>query len=139
MLQRTTKNVAGFSLLELMLSLSIVAIVMSFALPNYSKYIGNTKRLMVMNLLLVAAEQMEHFYADNHTYVGATLANLAIDNLDIQHQYQIKIMTATKTNFLLVATAIHGAVTDPCHIITLDAQGQLATPNTHDLTQCWQL
>lgn len=61
----------GFTLIELMITLAIVAILSAIAVPQYSDYIRRGNLVDATNTLSDARVRMEQFYADNRTYAGA--------------------------------------------------------------------
>jgi len=63
----------GFTLIELMIVVAIVAILASVALPSYQDYIRRTKVQEATSNLASERVRMEQFFQDNRTYVGATL------------------------------------------------------------------
>lgn len=66
-----TRRQAGFTLVELMIVLAIVAILAAIAIPSYQSQIRKTHRKDAMSALQGLAQSMERFYAQNNTYIGA--------------------------------------------------------------------
>lgn len=62
----------GFTLIELMITVAIVAILARVALPAYLDYAKRGKLTEAFNQLSGASLSMAQFYQDNRTYVGAT-------------------------------------------------------------------
>ena len=58
----------GFTLLELMISVVIVAILTSIALPSFSEKIKQSRRLEARSILLENAQFMERFFTENNRY-----------------------------------------------------------------------
>ncbi|OOG50181.1 pilus assembly protein PilE [Rhodanobacter sp. C01] len=66
------KPAAGFTLIELMIVVAIVAILLAIALPSYTDYITRGKLTEAQNNLAAYRVSMEQYYQDNRNYGGAT-------------------------------------------------------------------
>jgi type IV pilus assembly protein PilE len=64
-------NVNGFTMLEVMIVVAIVAILAAIALPNYSDYVKRGKIIEATSALSDLRTRYEQFYLDNRTYAGA--------------------------------------------------------------------
>jgi len=62
---------AGFSLIELMVAVAIAAILAAVAVPSYSEYVMRGRIPEATNGLSALRVQLEQYYQDNRTYVGA--------------------------------------------------------------------
>jgi type IV pilus assembly protein PilE len=62
----------GFSLTELMVTVSVVAILASIAYPSYTNQMKKTRRVDAQGALMGLASAMERFYTVNNTYIGTT-------------------------------------------------------------------
>jgi type IV pilus assembly protein PilE len=61
----------GFTLIELMIAVAIVAILVAVALPSYRDYVLRGQLADARNLLSSTAARLEQFYQDNRNY-GST-------------------------------------------------------------------
>ena len=61
---------AGFTLIEVMVVVAIVAILAAIALPNYGDYIKRSKILEAVSALSDLRVRYEQYFLDNRTYVG---------------------------------------------------------------------
>jgi type IV pilus assembly protein PilE len=65
------KRVAGFTLIDLMIALLIMSILSAIAIPAYRTYVMRGYLVSATNSLAAARAQMEQWYQDNRTYLGA--------------------------------------------------------------------
>ena len=61
----------GFTLVELMITVAIVAVLASIAVPSYSNYIRKGKRQAGTTCLMDARDRMEKFYQRENAYPPA--------------------------------------------------------------------
>ncbi len=64
----------GFTLIELMIAVAVVAILAAVALPAYNVYVTESKLPEAFSGLLGLGQNLETYYQDNKTYVGACKA-----------------------------------------------------------------
>jgi type IV pilus assembly protein PilE len=65
---------SGFTLIELMVTIAIIAILAAVALPSYTAYVTRSKIAEATSNLLQMRVKMEQYFQDNRTYVGACAA-----------------------------------------------------------------
>lgn len=64
------KRANGFTLIEVMIVLAILAVLTAIAYPNYADYITRTRRIEGQIALIEAIQQQERFYTTNNTYAA---------------------------------------------------------------------
>ncbi len=152
----------GFTLIEVMVALAIVAIVAAIAIPSYSAYLVRGKRSAAKVVLLQAAQAMERAYTTGGVYpatfpspVSASCAAWAPSDAS-SVSYCVTMTTAAPApadGFLLTATPCGTAGTCPasseanfvdaqCGALTLDNAGTKylspAPASQAAVDQCWQ-
>ena len=60
----------GFTLIELMITMLIIGVLMSIALPQYGEYVLKGKLTEAMSLLSDLQIRQEQYYQDNRTYAN---------------------------------------------------------------------
>jgi type IV pilus assembly protein PilE len=66
-----SRKASGFTLVELMITVAIVAILAAVAVPSYRGYVIRGRIPEATTALASKRVQMEQFYQDNRTYVDA--------------------------------------------------------------------
>jgi len=92
---------SGFTLIELMMALVVVAILTAIALPSYTKYIIRGKVPDATSNLSTKRVQLEQWFQDNRTYVGATACNADTTS---SKNFDFSCPVQTATTFTLQAT-----------------------------------
>ncbi len=129
-------NRKGFSLIELMIVIAIVAILVALALPSYSSYIRKAKRGDAEQLLMNWANMQEIWRANNTAYADEN--DIAVPTLD---DYTFTVTGESATTYVLTADATGDQAYDKdrnkaCDPLTLDQSGAKG-PVYSGKTYCW--
>jgi type IV pilus assembly protein PilE len=116
----------GFSLIELMIVVAVVAILVALALPSYTSYVRKANRGEAQQLLLNWANNQEIWRANDSDY--ATAAELAVPT---HAKYTFAPSNLSATTYTLTATAStadqakdkeHGTTCTPLSITQANAK-----------------
>jgi type IV pilus assembly protein PilE len=134
--------IRGFTLIELMIVVGIIAIIVSLGYPSYREHVLKTNRAEGMAELLDLADRLERFYSDRGTYAGATLGTAATDLRPAtteRGKYNLAITAQDTVSFTLTATP-QGAQTDDtkCGTFGLDSLGAKTTTGSLPADKCWK-
>lgn len=136
----------GFTLLELMITVAIVAIVAALALPSYSDQVRKTYRAEARQTLMRLATAQERFYTNCNRYATslsgaqANCAGLgqAAASIDSENGYYAITLAGDGSTFTLTATAQHGQEKDTkCGNLSLTDAGVKGATGTLGAADCW--
>lgn len=132
-------NRLGFSLIELLFTVGIIAILISITLPIYTSHIVKARRADAAIALTDLAGRMEQYYATENSYQDATLENLKINPAAWHNYYQLSIK-ASKDSYTLRATPIGDQAQKDqlCATLMLDQIGNQSISGVGTVDECWR-
>ena len=104
---------SGFTLIEVMITVAILAILAALALPSYSDYIRRGRLAEALGALSSQRVKMEQYFQDNRTYTGACQANTVAP-------------TPSTSNFTYVCTPSAAATVPSTYLITATGIGTMS-------------
>lgn len=126
----------GFTLIELMITVAVVAILAAVAIPSYSEHVRKSRRAQAKADLVELAQQLERFHTVQNTYNGMTLP-FTQSPRDGKSHYTLSLSgAATSSAFTLQAVPGTGQDKDKCGTLTLDQAGR-KTPTEATVAGCW--
>ena len=139
------RRVAGFTLIETMITTAIVAILAMIAYPSFMQSLRNSNRSDAQAALARVSVNMERFFATNGAYTtDSTLLGLQVDGgtarSDANH-YTVTVAagpTGIASSYIVTATAAAGDMQthdEGCTVLSLDSQGR-RLPDPND-SRCW--
>ena len=138
------KSMRGFSLMELMATLAIVAVLSAIAIPSYTAYIARGKRAQGQANLLEATNWMERWRTERGRYDDPANANNPPPGFPWAQiprtgtaNYTVAVV-ATPATYTITATAVGSMATDPCATLSIDQTGQRTfTGGSGTQEVCW--
>jgi type IV pilus assembly protein PilE len=128
----------GFSLLEIMLTLFIMALLTALSVPVYSSYFMHQHRLAAETSLFKLATQLEKFYLQHDSYDKATLAELGFSTKTADQSYLLNIAKADNVRFELQAIPEGRQAKELiCGTLTLSSQGEKGMTGKGAVKDCW--
>ena len=129
-MMHSNRRVAGFTLVELMIVVAIIAILGAIAYPSYIEHVRKTRRAAAAGCMMEASQFMERYYTTNMGYDkdkgGAALAGLPASGCqtDLTDYYGITLESKSATAFSIKATRKGTQLKDTkCGDLTIDQKG----------------
>jgi type IV pilus assembly protein PilE len=135
----------GFTLIEVMIVVAMVAILAAVALPSYQSSVRKARRADARSALVTTAQLMERYATENAAsgYSTATLSatpgpTVVTKPASDNGYYQLSLANLTATTFTLSAAPQGGQAVDQCATFTLDERGVRGVTNTTlSAADCW--
>jgi len=135
---RATKRSGGFTLVELMIVVLVVAVLAAIALTSYQRQVVETRRTAATACLIEASQRMERHFTSRMTYVGVTLDDVQCRD-ELADFYTFAIADQAQRTFRIEATAIgvQASRDSACPVLALDQRGQRFVGATAGGGACW--
>jgi prepilin-type N-terminal cleavage/methylation domain-containing protein len=133
---RRHSHIRGFTLIELMITVTIVAILTGIAYPSYRNYVIRSQVVNATNGLSAMQANMERYFQDNRTYLAANTFTppcstaVTIGNFTVS----CPAATLTATAFVLQAT---GSGNVNGFTYTIDQTGTQGTSVVSPASSTW--
>ncbi|MGQ2994784.1 type IV pilin protein [Variovorax sp.] len=135
----------GFTLIEMMIVVALIAILAAIALPSYNDYIRRGQQPEAFNALSDFRAKMEQYYQDNRKYgSGTTCANDATASswnefkATNRFSYACTITDGAQQAYSISATGTSGQVKND--VYSIDQNGNRSTSKFKGATvsaNCW--
>ncbi len=133
----------GFTLIELMIVVAVVAILAAIAYPSYQDAIRKSKRGQVKADLVELAQRYERYYTTENKYTDFWSKVATADKVSPRGAtggaiaYAITSAEAGNT-FTLTATPQNRQTSDTrCNVLTLNQAGVKTKNGSGSLSDCW--
>lgn len=134
------RSVSGFTLIELMIVVTIVGILVGIALPSYFDSVRKGRRGQAKADLVELAQRAERFRTINNTYVGFW-ADVPDEHKNSPREgdaHYVVTEAETQNTFTLTATPQEGQDSDTrCGTLTINQAGVKGESGTGDVSECW--
>ncbi len=131
----------GFTLIELVITLAIVAILAAIAVPSYQNYLDRGRRADGREMLQRIAAAQERFYTNRNTYTAdltsAAGLNLGTANSEGGHYTITIVVPAGGQSYTLTATPQGVQADDACLNLTVNNVGARGYSGSQNNGSCW--
>lgn len=142
-MNRIHSSQAGFSLVELMVTVVIVAILGSMAVAAYSNYVMKTNRTDATRAMLSDAQALQRCYSQNFTYTPpGGCPTPAGTTASPRGLYAITIATPSATAYTITATPakapqIKDSACNSFKLTSDGTQSSTSSDGTDSTSICW--
>lgn len=137
-MSRFRPRIRGFTLIELMIVVAVIAILAAIAVPAYSEHVRKSRRAQAKADLVEYATLAERFHTVNNSYVDFTFPNGLTEIVSPREggtaAYTITMET-TQSTFAFTATAGTAQSKDKCGNLGL-TQANVKTADA-TVSECW--
>jgi len=135
---------AGFTLIELMITVAVVAILAAIAYPSYLSQIQKSRRTDAKTALLDLATREERYFSINNAYASTAAALNYGGTFPINVLtggtafYQLSVTASTTTTLSATATPVGVQLSDTqCGTYSIDQLGTQGSTGTLGAAACW--
>jgi type IV pilus assembly protein PilE len=128
-----TRVTRGFTLLEILIALAIVAVLTAIAIPSYFGHLRKAARAEAQTFLVDAAARQHQFLVDRRAYAD-TLPALSVSappDLSDKFTFSVASGDGPPPAFTLTAQAIGAQLRDRCPVLSIDNLGNFSPDG------CW--
>jgi len=139
------QNTKGFTLIEILVVVAIVAILAAIAFPSYQEQVVKTRRADAEGALMSLSNAMERYYVQNNSYVGAAVGaggifpnEAPLDGGTKYYDLSIPAASLTATSYTVRAVPKNAQAGDGClELLSVGTRTKYSTDNCSGATSTW--
>ena len=146
--RRVRRGAAGFTLIELMITVSVAGVLSSVAYPSFMDQVQRVRRTDAVVALMQVQWAQERWRSNSTSY--GSLAQIGVGATSSAGHYSLQVTGTTANGYDVLATAVGTQARDAtCALLKLSMQGanpvytsgpDASTGNSSDINRkCWSL
>ena len=124
---KSCRTATAFSLIELLIAITIVGVLTAIAVPGYQNYVLQSARTAAGACLLEYAQFMERVYTTNMTYASNNGDDTELPELqcsiDLAERFSFALDNLDSRSFTLTATVTGAQADDDCESLSYNQAG----------------
>lgn len=112
------KQQSGFTLIELMIVVAVIALLASITIPSYQEHVRKARRAEAQALMLDIVNREEQYILDQRQYTESPVA------MSVTHDSFACTAANCSNNFYVITIDADNATSPPEYTITATAQGK---------------
>jgi type IV pilus assembly protein PilE len=133
-----TRHTYGFTLIELMIVVAVVAILAAIAIPSFASQMRKGRRAEAISTIQDAQIRLERWRVDHRDYTNnPASANYPAPTDTTYYDFTLTANAATPNNYTLVADAIGDQDNDVCGTLTITNINGRISKTAATTTGCW--
>lgn len=129
----------GFTLIEMMVVVTIIGILAAIAIPSYQSYIVDSRRTAATAAIGELQIQLEQWRAERPSYAGSGDEYPSVPTDNPYYEFSIPQTDATATSYSIIAEPTEKQEDTECGTLTLSYEnGVVSKSASGDATDCWK-
>jgi type IV pilus assembly protein PilE len=130
---------SGFSLIEILITLSIIGILAMVSVPTYTHYLVSAHRAQATAILTQLSTALEQYHIEHNAYADADIKQLPVNVAAARKSYQFTLTQADGDDYTLSATPVGAQANQDkdCGTLSIDANGERHISGSGDIDACW--
>jgi len=128
-------------LIELMITVAIIAVLAAIGYPSYTRYIARANRSAAESFMLEVTSRQERYLLDARQYAAdlATLGMTVPDTVSPNYGVTITNVTAAPPGYTVQAAPIDAQANNDanCGTLTISGTGAKAASGSGGVANCW--
>lgn len=137
----THRASAGFTIIEMLITVAVIAIVAAIGYPSYTKYLARGNRSAAESFMLEVASRQERYLVDARQYASdLTALGMSVPS-SVSSNYTVTITDVASSPAAYTVKAVptggQATIDVACGTLTITAAGVKDATGTSGAATCW--